>query len=874
MPGLGNAWHLPTFPEPRGRSGMLVPEGPIVAGTYLTIINGNQFRGEGNPGDQFQDGSAALIRHTTEPTFTEVPMTFLREVGNNKYFQATWQVPETATPGESVEYYLRIRYGDHDDTYVHADAVQISATTGDEAVAQASPFRITLGSPAVTGRWGKSFDLRNVAIHTSVLPNGLVLMWGRRDAADGNLDFVDCTPFVWNPSGGPDGNGVDVGPTPVPTVDGKKINLFCAGHAFLADGRLLVVGGHVEDSVGTDTAFLYEYDPAGGVGTWTASARMDKGRWYPTATTLPDGSVLAFSGSYKIGEKPDGSPTTETNKWPQVWKDGAWIPLNPLPNGQSPDLYPRMHVRGKDGSVFMSGPFGPSWSLTLPNGGQWALGDSRDGARRDYAPSVAFAEDRIVYIGGGTDRDVRTPTKDVEVIDLRADVPWWRNGASMSTPRRQHNATILPDGTVLVTGGTQGEGDPAIESDPGFNDLRAGKPVHAAELWQPGPDPGPFPEPLDSDKLPEVGSWTRLGAEDEDRCYHSTAVLLPDARVLSAGGGEFRPKTGRGQPPNAPIDTHRTAQIFSPPYLFRGPRPQITAAPTSVTYGETFEVEVDTPDEIARVTWIRLPSVTHSMDMSQRINELDVRVANGKLRVTAPASPQTCPPGYHMLFVLNKVDVPSRAAIVAVTAPAGTVIGDPAAKPPELRVPTATPDAHIVSDTRDPLAPDALRVVVGVTGTCPYGIGACWGGADEALRHLEGVRGVDPYPDPATSTAVVHLEDGRLPRLDRWEKQFAASANGSYLLRGVEVQLSGVVRTDNGSLVIDSGRPRPPVRLAPLGSADKVQWNLEAGIPAAATDAESAAYEQLADGKIATVTGPLTATLSGYELKVRMVTTP
>jgi hypothetical protein len=100
---------------------------------------------------------------------------------------------------------------------------------------------------------------------------------------------------------------------------------------------------------------------------------------------------------------------------------------------------------------------------------------------------------------------------------------------------------------------------------------------------------------------------------------------------------------------------------------------------------------------------------------------------------------------------------------------------------------------------------------------------------------------VDPYPDPATSTAVVHLEDGRLPRLDRWEKQFAASANGSYLLRGVEVQLSGVVRTDNGSLEIDSGRPRPPVLLAPLGPADKVQWNLEAGIPAAATDAESAA---------------------------------
>ncbi len=67
-------------------------------------------------------------------------------MGNNKYFQATWQVPETTSVGGSVEYYLRIHYGDHADTYVYADAAQISTTTGDEAVAQASPFRVTLGS--------------------------------------------------------------------------------------------------------------------------------------------------------------------------------------------------------------------------------------------------------------------------------------------------------------------------------------------------------------------------------------------------------------------------------------------------------------------------------------------------------------------------------------------------------------------------------------------------------------------------------------------------------------------------------------------------------------------------------------------------------
>lgn len=184
----------------------------------------------------------------------------------------------------------------------------------------------------------------------------------------------------------------------------------------------------------------------------------------------------------------------------------------------------------------------------------------------------------------------------------------------MTHPRRQYNATILPNGTVLVTGGTRG---------PGFDAVDSGQPVHIAELWHP---------PTGDD--PTTGMWTELAAEQIDRCYHSTAVLLPDARVLSAGGGEYYlDENTPQQRQNDPQDTHRDAQIFRPPYLFKGvAQPAITSAPEFVNYEETFEVETGQPDEIERVTWVRLSSVTHSFNTNQRFIELKHEIVGGNLR--------------------------------------------------------------------------------------------------------------------------------------------------------------------------------------------------------------------------------------------------
>ncbi|MFY9808326.1 MAG: galactose oxidase-like domain-containing protein [Pseudonocardiaceae bacterium] len=461
------------------------------------------------------------------------------------------------------------------------------------------------------GRWDPVFELPNVAIHTSVLPNGKVLFWGRRDEPTGSMNEHECTPYIWDSRTG------EVTPTPQPQrADGTEVNLFCSAHAFLPDGRLLVAGGHLADGDGLNQACVYDYRTS----TWTALPVMNERRWYPITTALSDGTVLVSSGSYKDNGR------TVINDIPQIWDGHRWTSTTRF--GGLP-LYPRMHV-APSGRVFTFGSTTTTGAWTaLP----WPRGvQNRD---RQHGPSVMYDAGKVIHIGGGNDGSTDIPTAATEVIDLCADSPTWREVASMHVPRRQHNATILADGSVLVTGGTRG---------PGFNDLSPGKPVHVAEQWD-----------------PVKQEWKKVAAEDVDRCYHGTAVLLPDATLLSAGGGEF----AIGSEPNDPKDSHRNGQIFHPPYLFQGPRPEITSAPEEIAYGDTFSLGISGHD-IGKVTWIRLPSVTHASDQSQRINVLKFRCNDGGVTIAAPERPEVCPPGHYMLFVLSKAGVPSPARIVRI----------------------------------------------------------------------------------------------------------------------------------------------------------------------------------------------------------------
>jgi galactose oxidase len=730
--------------------------------------------------------------------------------------------------------------------YTLAVTYTASRTIPKPAAGDGVPTQGTSGEtdPVHVGEWSAPFDLPNVPIHTHLLPNGKVLFWGRRDLQTGTLDDHFCTPHVWDPA---TRNSVS---TPQPKrADGTTVNLFCSGHTWLPNGKLLVAGGHFKDSMGIDQASLYDF----ATDKWTPLPVMNNGRWYPSVVTLANGDAVVLSGSFATDGK-----NPQNNNIPQVWDGTGWRELAAFPGDGSPnaapiELFPCLHV-APDGRVFMSGPAARSYFLDTAGAGKWTLlegdGGVRDKMRRDYAPSVMYDVGKIIYIGGGNDQgpqQQQTPTTEVEAIDLTAPAPAWQTIRPMHFARRQHNATLLPDGTVLVTGGTQGNG---------FNDLTPRGPVHAAELWDPA-----------------TKTWTIVASESVDRCYHSTAILLPDATVLSAGGGEFDIGNHTANPAK---DTHRDAQIYRPPYLFRGARPKITAAPPEVSYGATFVVGTAAPHEIGKVTWIRLASTTHTDNMNQRINFLDFEVTTGELRVTSPARPEICPPGHYMLFVLNRAGVPSVARIVHIAAAALATMTRMTTR---SRAAVPTKPARTLEDLDRKVRETAsgTQAAIGLTSKCPYGLGACWGGAYEALVKLNGVSVVRPIANAEDSTADVYLGRDLLPDVDRWANQIAEMANGSYDFRGVEVSVKASVQAQNGGLGLTGPLIDRSVVLAPLEQVEKVQFDRQTGAARPATAKELGAYQRLiaryqaagAGDFPARVTGPLRRKDAGWILHVR-----
>jgi hypothetical protein len=466
-----------------------------------------------------------------------------------------------------------------------AGAGASAASTGGGALA--------VDDPALVGQWSGVIPWPAVAVHSIVLKNGRVL-WFRGD------EIPVARTYVWDPLTN------DIVSQEVAS------DIFCSGHSFLPDGRVLVTGGAILGrSAGPPTAFLFDPESS----SWTREPDMRRGRFYPTNVPLGDGRTVVVAG---LDENSDPNPLVEifvpgANGEPDRWDllEGADLPM---------DFYPRLHLL-PSGDIVRVGPEARTMRLDMA-AGRWSPVATSHYPDRDDGSSVMLppGHTKIMIVGGV---DVFAPgglaMDTAEIIDMADPAPAWTDGARMHYHRVQANAVILPDGKVLVAGGCE--------------DIRQTRPVLPAEIYDPA-----------------VDTWTEVASMTVPRLYHSSAVLLPDGRVLWAGAN--------GNP---------TAEIYSPAYLFQGSRPTIRTSPDVLRYGAGFRIRSPQARAIASVVLLRPGAATHAQNMEQRYVALPFAHRGARqLLVTAPTEPSIAPPGPYLMFLVDDRGVPSVARMVHV----------------------------------------------------------------------------------------------------------------------------------------------------------------------------------------------------------------
>jgi YVTN family beta-propeller protein len=491
------------------------------------------------------------------------------------------------------------------------------------------------------GAWSAVFDWPLIAIHAVLTPDGRVMSYGSDQTGMGTGYFVYD---LWDPSAGPTSSGHATLPNTTNT------DLFCSSQLVLPTGGDIFIGGgdtfvdgHVTH-IGNNNSNLFDY----AVNTLARGNDMNRQRWYSTATALLNGEIYIQGGS-------GGEDLPEIRGL-----DGTFRLLTGADTNGINASYPRNFI-ASDGRVFGFGKGGNWYYVDVTGNGSVTRMGSFPSANAGNGSAAMFRPGRVLQIGGNSNGAL--------IIDVNGlTTPLTALSGNMSSQRQWVNATVLADGRVLGTGGSEVDNELI-----GVN--------NSAEVWNPA-----------------TGTWLVGPSGVNPRLYHSNALLLPDGSVLVSGGGA-----------GGPVD-NLNAEIYYPSYLYDASgafatRPTITTGPATIDIGTHFSLTTGGPGTIKRVTLVKTGSVTHSFNMDQRFIELYYAANGNQLDVMAPARAGDAPPGYYLLFVINDQNVPSMGKIVRMN-----VAANP--NPPADHTPTIGG----LGGTRYGLACNANETLVGIAG--------------------------------------------------------------------------------------------------------------------------------------------------------------
>ncbi|WP_134739263.1 galactose oxidase-like domain-containing protein [Nocardioides sp. 503] len=473
------------------------------------------------------------------------------------------------------------------------------------------------GRPSVVGRWSRTIAFPLVPVAVAALPGNRLLTWSAYATDDYDPQAMGYTQTAIL--------DLDTMKVSRRLVTKTRHDMFCPGVAMLPDGRIMVTGG----SNANQTSI---YDPKRD--TWKAGPPMKVGRGYHAMTTMPDGRVFTVGGSWGPGGL--GGKVGEVWSQRAGWRRLAGVspkkmltddPAGIFRQDNQMWLYPVA-----DRKVLQVGPSQKMNVISLRGRGSVRTVGKRPGSAQMNGNAVMYAPHRILVLGGAPAYDETPSVKEAFTIDIRGKRPRVRRTGSMIEPRTFANSVVLPDGQVVAVGG---QARPLA-----FSDVES---RYRPEIWS-----------------PRTGRFHLGASMAVPRNYHSVAVLLPDGRVFSGGGGLC-----------GDCETnHFNGQIYTPGYLLRDDgrlraRPRITRAPRTARLGS--QITVRTRRGARSFSLVRMAEATHTVNNSQRRIPLRVvRRAGARSTLRLPADASVLLPGNYMLFAMDRHGTPSRSRLVRV----------------------------------------------------------------------------------------------------------------------------------------------------------------------------------------------------------------